>query len=96
MSDTASIDARIRGMIVRGEPRARVAAAVGLTVEEVDARVRAIWRAIRERSRVDDDEDDELDGPAPSPEEIAAEAAVLRQRWSQDEATRRRMRGGPR
>ena len=92
MSDTAATDARIRGMILRGESRDRVAAAVGLTVEEVNARVTAIWKAARER----DLSDDELDGPAPSPEEIAADAAAIRHRWSQAEADRRWVRGGPR
>jgi hypothetical protein len=96
VNDTAATDSRIRGLVLRGESRDRVAAAVGLTVEEVNARVTAIWKTIRQRNRPDDGDDDELDGPAPSPEEIAAEAAALRQRWSQAEADRRWVRGGPR
>ena len=85
-ADPDHIDRTIRRMKRARVPGEQIAAAVGMTVEQLQERVKSIWRAAHEASMP----------PDPTPEEIRDAAARVRRGWTAEDRDRRRMKGGER
>jgi hypothetical protein len=87
--DDAARDVRIRAMVVRRYSRQRIAAEVGLTLDELRAAIARIWRTnyhaqVAATGRMPQERLAEL-----TPEEIAERAAEVRLGWSETEHRRR-------
>jgi len=80
---TDPIDRRIRAMRCRRYTLEDIAADVGLTTQQVQLRIRAIWQASERESSTRRPDD-------PTPEEIAERAAECRARWSETDFLVRR------
>ena len=80
---TDPIDRRIRAMRCRRYTLEDIAADVGLTTQQVQLRIKAIWQASERESSTRRPDD-------PTPEEIAERAAECRARWSETDFLVRR------
>ena len=87
--DDAARDVRIRAMVVRRYPRWRIAAEVGLTLDELRAAIARIWRTNYHTQVAATGRMPQQRLADPTPEEIAERAAEVRQGWSEMEHRRR-------
>lgn len=87
--DDEATDIRIRAMVVRRYPRERIAAEVGLTLDELRQRIARIWRTNYHTQVAATGRMPQERLADPTPEEIAERAAEVRQSWSEAEHRRR-------
>lgn len=87
--DDAARDVRIRAMVVRRYPRERIAAELGLTLDELKTAIARIWRTNYHAQVAATGRMPQERLADPTPEEIAERAAEVRQGWSEMEHRRR-------
>lgn len=87
--DDAARDVRIRAMVVRRYPRERIAAELGLTLDELKTAIARIWRTNYHAQVAATGRMPQERLADPTPEEIAERAAEVRQGWSELEHRRR-------